>query len=224
MAKKTAGDKDILVVPNGVDPEIYCPVSRKKDDKKLCIFFAGRLRLQKGLKYLIQSIDEIKRNKSGVRQDPLPDFYLKIAGCGPQESYLKGLVKKKGLEDNITFLGYLDEGVLIKEFQNSDIFVNPSINEGMPASVLEAMACGLPCVVTDIEGHNEIIQKGKNGFLVPAKETKHLIEALVRLMRDKALRKYMGQANRETVLKEFTWKIIAERFIEIIKEVSLRNG
>ncbi|MGB2661348.1 MAG: glycosyltransferase family 4 protein [Candidatus Omnitrophota bacterium] len=214
IAKRSAPKMDIPVIPNGIDPELYCPLPGRKKEDKVSIIFTGRLRPQKGLNYLIESIGQIKRE---TQRGSFPDFCLKIAGAGAKEGFLKDLVKQKGLEKEVRFLGRLDEDELIKAYQESDIFVNPSLNEGMPNAVLEAMACGLPCMVTDVEGNNELVREGENGLLVPPKDPLALAAAFRKLIENGSLREQMGRRGREIIEEGFSWQRTAEKLMDIIK-------
>ena len=128
------------------------------------------------------------------------------------------MVKEKGIEDKIRFLEYLDEENLIKEYRSSDVFINPSLNEGMPNAVLEAMACALPCVVTDVEGNNELIKDGVNGLVVEAKNPQALSDALKKLIDNSALRKDMGERGRGIAVNNFTWNKTAKNIINIAEQ------
>jgi glycosyltransferase involved in cell wall biosynthesis len=214
IAKRTSSGIDIPVIPNGIDLGQYYPLPDRGKENTVSIIFTGRLRPWKGLNYLIESIDQIKRE---TQQQAFPEFCLKIAGVGPKEGSLKELVRQKGLEKEVRFLGHLDEDELIKACQESDIFVNPSLSEGMPNAVLEAMACSLPCVATDVEGNNELVREGESGLLVPPEDSLALAAALRKLIEDRSLREELGRKGRKIVEEGFSWQRTAEKLMDIIK-------
>jgi glycosyltransferase involved in cell wall biosynthesis len=218
MANKSAPNLEIISIPNGIDTQKYSPFFDHYDrGKKVSIFFSGRLRFQKGLNYLIESISQIHDQKL-KEEGNIPDFCLKIAGSGPKEGSLRMMVREKGLGDVVHFLGYLNEEELIEEYHRSDIFVNPSLNEGMPNSVLEAMACGLPCIVSNIEGNDELVIDGKNGLLIKPKDILDLAGSIEKLLVDTPLRRAMGSFGREFVMRNFTWQKTAEKLMAIIQK------
>jgi glycosyltransferase involved in cell wall biosynthesis len=219
LAKRTVPNMDILSIPNGIDAGLYCPSSDQKQPDRVEVFFAGRLRYQKGLDCLIGSIGRLKKD-GYEKAGRFPEFRLRIAGCGPLEDFLKKLVREKGIEKEVVFLGHLDENELIDAYQHSDVFVNPSRYEGMPNALLEAMACGLPCVVTKVEGHDELVKEGENGFLVPKESESTLADAIGRLIVNETLRKKMGRRSREIAIENFTWKATAHEFLKIMRKPS----
>jgi glycosyltransferase involved in cell wall biosynthesis len=101
-----------------------------------------------------------------------------------------------------------------------DVMVLPShYGEGVPRSLIEAAACGLPCVTTDAPGCREIVEDGVNGYLVPVRDAKALADSIRRLYVDADLRHSMGQAGREKVLREFDEKIVFEKTLAVYREL-----
>jgi teichuronic acid biosynthesis glycosyltransferase TuaC len=120
-----------------------------------------------------------------------------------------------GVSDLIRYVGMVPYDSLEKSYQDADIFVLTSLSEGMPSVILEAMGCGLPIVASDVGGNNEIVQEGKNGFLIKDDDVITLAEKLTTLINNPALRKEMGLSSRERSL-EFDWKNIMNRYNELI--------
>ncbi|HXT84200.1 MAG TPA: glycosyltransferase family 4 protein, partial [Verrucomicrobiae bacterium] len=152
IAKKyTIPNSKIVVIPNGVGNEYF--FNRKINAKKEpTILFVGRLAPQKNLLTLIKAMAHLKSTCK-----------LQIVGEGEERDKISKLINKLHLS-HITLLGKKTGKDLIQLYKNADIFVLPSIKEGVPLSLLEAMAAGLPIVASDIDGVNEII--GKSGYLV----------------------------------------------------------
>lgn len=123
-----------------------------KDSDKM-IISVGELNTNKNNKVILEAIAEIANN----------NVYYFLCGIGPLEEKLKLLAKNYGIENHIHFLGYRND---IKDLlQAADIYVMPSIREGLSRSLMEAMACGVPCVVSNIRGNSDLINNSVNGFL-----------------------------------------------------------
>ncbi len=118
---------------------------------------------------------------------------------------------------NVKYLGFRKD---IKELiSNCDIFVLPSYREGVPRTLLEAAAMGKAIVTTDVPGCREVVENGKNGFLVPVKDVKSLGEKIEVLINNKELREKFGNYGREKVVKEFDIKIVVKKYLELYEEV-----
>ncbi|MCM8795291.1 MAG: glycosyltransferase, partial [Candidatus Omnitrophica bacterium] len=199
-------------IPNGVDTDIFRPVSKEERQRFYAdlnlprysyIIFCGRLEEKKGIIFLIKAWQNLK--------DELEDFRLLICGGGSQERYLKELTKKLGLSDSVIFTGEIRNVEVYLKI--SQIFVLPSLHEGLPNALLEAMSCGLAVVASRVNGVKEIVVDGFNGLLVEPKDIKGLIEKISILAKDKDLRLYLGQNARKTILKSYSIDIVAERHI-----------
>jgi len=159
----------------------------------LVVGTVARLSRQKGIEYLLHAA------KTVIKQ--FPDITFIIAGKGPLESQLKGLSIKLGISDKVKFLGFNDD--IPKLLSVIDIFVLPSLWEGMPNVVLEAMAAGKPVIATDTGGSKDIIDSGINGVLVEPKNSEALAEAILALLGDPAQRKRLGESARDKVKERF---------------------
>jgi len=151
-----------VLIRNGVDLEHFRPGRGRKRGairivgKRRVVGFAGRLVPEKGLEYLLQAIDVVSRE--------LPDVLLLVAGDG---ELLPELERRYGETDHIGFLGHVDD---VRDLYDVlDVFVLPSLWEGLPNAVIEAMACGLPVVATDVGGTGELVDDGRTGLLVPSR-------------------------------------------------------
>lgn len=205
MIKRRVVSKEKLhVIYNGIEPELYYSNKNSKLElrKKMniplerkIILSVGRLQYQKGYPYVIQSAFELK--KRGY------DFLWLIAGEGELRPQLDKLVREYDLEDCIQFLGIRDD---IPELMcASDIFVLSSLWEGLPGVVLEAMAAGLPVVATNVGGTPELVENGKNGFLVPPRNSLLMADAIEKIMSmDHTKQLEMGILGTEIVKQRFT--------------------
>jgi glycosyltransferase involved in cell wall biosynthesis len=161
----------------------------------------GRMVWQKGFNYFIEAIPEIVRH--------MPDARFLLVGDGPLRESLAALSKELGVRDNVIFTGFRSD---IKEILSAiDILVIPSLLEGFPMIILEAMAMAKPIVATNIDGITEQITDGVNGILVPPKDPSALSKAIIQVLSDKKLARSMALAARKRVEQEFSVeKMVAE--------------
>jgi len=163
-------------------------------------FLAGafcRLTWEKGLFHLIEAAKIIAVRGNG---SPNAVKYL-IVGEGPLEKELKAKVKSLGLENSFIFTGFLED---VRPLLSAlDVFVLPSLREGFPVSVLEAMAMGKPVAASNIDGINESVVDGLTGLLVPPKDSTALAGAITSLFKDRAGAAEMGRRGRETAVGKF---------------------
>jgi glycosyltransferase involved in cell wall biosynthesis len=166
---------------------------------------AGRLLKLKGLSYLLRAI-------SVLRQE-FPDLRLQIAGDGPEHSKLQQEIGVLGLTDIVEFLGWLpDINSVLQEWQ---IFVQPSLEEGLPVAVLEAMSSKLPVVASAVGGLPEIIQDGITGRLVPPADPEALASCLRPMLLNLSESRRMGEAGAIRVSEHFS----SQRMVDEISKV-----
>lgn len=180
------------------------PESIKKEfnlGSKYCVTFIGRLIEVKGVEYLISAVKEVENN-----------FAVLLVGDGPQREKLERMAK---IENKVVFTGSRSDVPNI--LSATDIFVLPSLSEGLPMSLLEAMASGCACVVTDI---GLPVRDRETALVVPPKEPKKLAEAIEALLKDKKLREKLGKNAREEARK-FSWEEAAEEYMGVFKSVKL---
>ena len=173
----TSGKGGSVPMPFGLEPHDCVALS------------VGRLHRQKGYDYLIRAIGTVRRE--------VPTVKVLIAGEGEEENNLKNLVKSLDLTKQIIFTGLCLD--VDKIFPFAGLFVLPSLWEGMPNAVLEAMAEAKPVVATRVGGVPELVEDGKTGILVPPGDTEALARALVDLFQDTRKAQSLGDAGRERV-------------------------
>jgi len=210
-------NRDILVIPNGVDLERFENLSRDmmrcqlraRADERLVIF-VGRFRLEKGVRYLIEAMETIKQERQSVK--------LILVGEGPEEAALKLLVGQLDLADCIDFLGQISNEEVPRYMAAADVFALPSLSEGFPIVILEAMASGLPIVATNITGLPEVVHNGENGFLVESKNSIELAEKVLLLLQDNELRGRIAQNNKQRA-KDYTWEKVIDRLEQVYQKI-----
>ncbi|TKF99457.1 glycosyltransferase family 4 protein [Vibrio sp. F13] len=195
-----ANHRQLEVFPNGVDTEKYSPVlpaqklitrlqlGLAEDD--ILIGMVGRLWRQKNPQAFVTSAIELL--SQGV------DAHFLLVGDGELKTHLEHDVKKAGYEDNIHFLGWRDDTPQI--LTALDIFVLPSLWEGMPLAIIEAQSTGLPCVVSNIQGNNHLVTDNEDGLLFELDEPNQLSKKIEQLINDEALRIRFSRNARNKVL------------------------
>lgn len=197
LAHESAPDLPIAIMPNGIDVERYVPPPKGRLERTVRVLYAGRLVRFKGLRNLIEAWRLVSRATRMPAE-------LWIAGYGPERPVLEALAEQARLT-NVRFLGRLEEDRLIRTLQRADVFINPSEGEGMPNAVLEAMACGLPVVLSDIAPHREMLLQGRGGVLCDATRPKAIARALLTVVDDREVRLRLGEEARDIVRTHFSW-------------------
>jgi glycosyltransferase involved in cell wall biosynthesis len=192
------------VIPNPTDLRRFTPRPAGTGDGPLTLVFLGRLEAVKNLPGLLRGF---ALAAAGLQ------LRLRLYGEGPERPVLTALVRQLGLADRVTLMGRTDDvpGAL----RQADAYVQASHHEGAPAAVGEAMAAGLPLLLSDIPAHRSMIHAGREGLLFPAQDPAALAEAIRRLASDTAARERMGRQARQTAERE----LALERWVE--REVAL---
>lgn len=172
----------------------------------IVVLSVGELNKRKNHETIIKSIAKLND----------PNIYYIICGQGNREYYLKKLVSSLKLCKNIKFLGYRNDMPNI--YKIADLFAFPSYREGLPVSLMEAMAAGLPVICSNIRGNRDLIQNNKGGFLLDPNDVDGFSKCLNKLITDKKLRVDMGRFNREYV-KRFDKENIKKEMLKIYKNI-----
>jgi len=202
--------KQMYVLGNGVDTGYFKP-DEMLDRAQNIVLYTGRLDSRKGVVDLISSAKFVCEN--------YPEVKFVITGKGPNREYIQRHISNLHLKDNVTLVGYVNREELLKLYQSSTMYVLPSYYEGLPTTLLEAMACGLPSIATDVDGSSEVINHGQTGLLVPPKCPETLSESIQDLLADGQKRKNIGNSGRRYVKENYDWSKIADKFAEIYASV-----
>ncbi len=172
----------------------------------------------------LRSFDPVYNIESLIKAVPLvlakvPGAKFVLAGTGPEEDMLKGLAERLGVSRSINFIGRYDNEVLPDYLRSADAYVSTSLSDaGIAASTAEAMACGLPVVITDSGENGKWVQDGVNGFLVPVKDPAALAEKTIVLLRDNELKKNFSVKGRQTIVERNDYHGEMYRMLDIYKE------
>ncbi|MCS7058376.1 MAG: glycosyltransferase [Meiothermus sp.] len=212
-----------LYIPNGVDPKRFAPdpAVRQPLRQRLGAQDGEFVWLAVGRFVEAKDYPNLLRAFAGVVQAH-PEARLWLVGQGPLLEPMKELVGSFGLEEKVRFLGA--RGDVPSLMNAADAYVMSSAWEGMPMVLLEAAAVGLPIVATDVGGNREVVEQGKNGLLVPPKDSQGLAMAMRALMeRPAAERTQMGQAGRALVLQRYDLERIVQRWDALYQELLRRK-
>ncbi|WP_434555444.1 glycosyltransferase family 4 protein [Prochlorothrix hollandica] len=200
----------LRIIHCGIVPEKFAPKTHTGTGHHL--LYTGRLANAKGLPILIQSLPLL------LAQDP--QVHLTIIGDGSDRSALEAQVNALNLGSNVAFVGYKSQDEVRDYLQQADIFVLPSFAEGVPVSLMEAMAAGLPVVTTAIAGIGELVEDGHSGYLVKPGDPVGLAAKIWTLMADPAQRQRLGDNGRQQVTAEFNLHREADKLSQIFQERS----
>lgn len=208
-----------VVIKNGIDFNVFeaeaLRVEKTEglefDSSEPIVGTVARLHRQKGLPYLIKATGRIK--------EAIPDAKVWIIGGGSLFYKFQKLKKKLGLEDTIKLLGERkDVASLLSRF---DVFVLPSLWEGLPYSLMEAAALAKPVVATEIAGVTELIKHGETGLLVPVMNSNQLAQSVIRLLREREFAARLGQNLKNSVRQQYTLSQMVQKTQDLYLRLSV---
>ena len=200
----------IDIIENGVDNQFFAPSEKKKKKNHIVILFVSRLIEGKGLQYMIPKLPRIQES---VMHNTGREIQLVIVGDGPYRAALEQLTDETKVRNLVRFEGRKNKDQVLRYYQAADLFLLPSLSEGMPNVVLEAMASGLPIVITPCEGSKELVTD--NGVIAPLD---NFADALIELCSDEAKRTAMGRSSLRRIEEAFRWESIGSRYLSILQD------
>lgn len=193
---------NVFQVPNAIDVSSLEINVDKRYPKQ--IIFAGRLSSEKGIDSLIS-----------IAQKLSDEIHLIILGAGPEEQKIKDLTKT---HKNIHFLGYQNKKDTISLIRGSDILIQPSLQEGISSTLLEAMVCKTAIIASNVGGNKEIIENGINGMLVEPHEIQSFVKQITNLLNDAQLRESLvNQASKN--VEKYDWNHVGNLYLNIYKSI-----
>jgi D-inositol-3-phosphate glycosyltransferase len=223
----------ITIVPPGVDLNRFKPLDPREARRHIgvppedqMLLFVGRIQPLKGIDTLIRALALIKQREPALTQnvclaiiggDPNPDSELEQA----EFARLDSLQAELGLADLITFLGAKDQDTLVYYYSAAEMVVMPSHYESFGMVALEAMACGVPVIASDVGGLSFSIEDGFNGYLVPGRNPQALADKILLLLKHRVLRDQLGEQAR-TWVQHYSWVNIADEILEVFEETRER--
>jgi len=222
MAREMKGIclKEAVVIPNGVDLDRFSKLSKEEVRHKLgiteqekTVLCVANLREEKGQKYLIEAMEKVVID--------YPESRLFIVGSDFQNGKIQKLALGKKIEQKVVFAGFVLPDEVPRYMAAADIFILPSLGEGFPNALLEAMAAGLPIVATNVGGIPEIVTEGENGFLVEPRNPQQLAEKLLFLLENEDTRRRISKNNIKKA-KNYDWPSIIASLEEVYLRVKRR--
>ena len=198
----------ISVIHNGIDASLFVPAEKKETTGQ--ILWIGRFAPGKGVDYLIEGFNCLLQNHPDV-------ILLMIGGNGPHKEKYVQKIHELGLSDNVVFRDFVPNSEIPKIYQDSDVFVLPSINEGIPRTILEAMSSGIPVVCTELPQLVDIVNGC--GILVPLRDSQAISDAISTILSDKSFAHELGQSGREKIIAHFSWEDTVDKTLLYYEEL-----
>lgn len=210
---------NIVIIPPGVDVHSFYPpkegearVQTSLPDKY--VFCLSRIDTNKGHDLLLHAWDIVRRE--------IDDVDLVIGGGSPNPkprelgvfASMDEIIQKAGMQERVTRIGYVPDGMMRAYYQQAEIFVMPSLFEPFGMTSQEAMACGTPVVASKFGGIRNTIRNGYNGLLVDPSDPGEFAEAMIQLLKDDSKRDEIGRNSHNVIMEEYSWEAIARRHIE----------
>jgi len=220
-ALATAGvsQRHITVIPSGVDCARFAPPSAEQraaarreldlDAEQIAVGSVGALEMRKGHRYLLDALAEVQSRHPAIRGY--------IAGDGSQRAALEQQAQRLGLGDTVRFIGSIGDPRTL--FWAIDIFVQPSVMEGLGVALLEAMACGLPAIASRAGGMAEVIEDRRSGLMVAAADSAALAQAIEELAESPAMRLSLGNEARHQAAQNFSLQAMAHRTLALYESI-----
>jgi glycosyltransferase involved in cell wall biosynthesis len=193
----------IHVIHNGIDTSVFVPSESSSPKKQ--ILWIGRFTPGKGVEYLLKGFEAFSRK--------FPDYTLVAVGRGPLRDDFVRTIREMGLEDRVILRDFIPNQELPGLYQDSSFFVLPSLEEGVPRTILEAMACGRPVVCTALPQLVDIVSGC--GMLVPTEDAGAVADALSALVSEPALARNFGESAREKVVSQYSWDDTVARTLDL---------
>lgn len=213
LAQKSDAEQKFVQIFNGADTNFYNRGTRSVNDRKneFKILLASRLSKRKGFNYAIDAFVELF--------DLYPHIRMQIAGGeGNAMGELKEQVKKYRLDGRVTFSGLYTKEESPEIYNNADVFVMPSLNEGMSNNLLEALASGLPVLMTPTGGAEELVRDGENGYLIKMQDVDSIVEKLTVLIENPEICDAFGHASR-LIAETMSWENVASEYVKLYKSI-----
>jgi len=214
ITRESIPASDVTLVPNAIDLRRFSPAAARRDQARVelglpafarVVAGVGRLNPQKNFSLFLDVAAQLAPR--------FPDLHFLLAGDGPEEKMLREKAAALGIADRVTFSGYVADTRLV--YLAADVLLMPSRYEGLPMTLLEAMAMGLPVVASQLDGIAEVISDGREGFLVPSDDASLFVERTAALLQDAELSSRIAQNARAKIEASFS----VERMTSAVEEI-----
>ena len=214
ITRESIPANDVTLVPNAIDLRRFSPSTARRDQARIelglpasarVVAGVGRLNPQKNFALFLDIAAQLAPR--------FPGLHFLLAGDGPEEKMLREKAAALGIADRVTFSGYVADTRLV--YLAADVLLMPSRYEGLPMTLLEAMAMGLPVVASRLDGIAEVIGDGREGFLVPSDDASLFVERTAALLQDAELSSRIAQNARAKIEASFS----VERMTSAVEEI-----
>jgi len=200
--------QNIAVIHNGINTDLFVP-GKKDSQNNMQLLWIGRFNRGKGVDYLIDAF-KLLNSKN-------PNLKLLLVGRGPDRERIEAKIQDLKLDKCITLKDVVPNSEIVKLYQSSSVFVLPSLEEGVPRTILEAMSCGIPVVCSNLPQLIDIVKDG--GFLVPIKDPDALADRVSEVLSNESMAKKMGQIGRENIITNYSWSDTVEKTVQLYSEL-----
>jgi glycosyltransferase involved in cell wall biosynthesis len=217
--RKVAESSDpfaVSVIPNGVNTTQFSPATRVNHGGAFRVLAVGRLQEQKNHAFALRVL-------SNVRARIAQPLEYHIVGDGPLRLYIECAAEQLGLAKQLFWHGWVSRESLADIYRSCHCLLHPTLYEGMPNAVLEAMAAGLPVVASDVEGNSDVVRSGETGYVCSLKDEAAFCDALTQLARDDTLRQRLGRSARLVAETEYTWDRVGRQYVDLFRAAPSRT-
>ena len=203
----------VSVIPNGVDTAVFLPGSSRQG-QEFRFVFVGRLNTQKNVALLLAAAEQLQK-------DVAIPFRVTIVGDGPLVNGLRSEAAARGLLAVVDWQPWIARTSMPSCLASVDCLVNPSLYEGMPNCVLEAMACGLPVIASDVAGNADLVAHEQTGLLFRSGDKLGLASAMRRVLEGRDAALAWGRTGRATVEKHYSWSAAANAYVRLFRPAAI---
>lgn len=200
---------EVVVIPNGVNTEVFHPDDSKVDERYFTLLWVGRIVKGKGVEFLIHAAHQVL--------EKIPNLRILLIGEGPARDEIWKLVNEYQMTEVVTILPFMSYDAIPLLYQRSDVLVLPSLQEGVPRTMLEAMASGKPVIISEFEHLQELAEGA--ALMFPKGDVAVLAERILLLEQDRECAHRMGACGRERILRQNSWKNTVLRTLTLYREL-----
>ena len=208
----------VTIIPNGIDMESFRPHNLSDTQPVLTFAMQSRLVGIKDHSTLLQAFALYRKQTNDTTA------ILKIAGEGPTLESLQKLATQLGLSPNVRFTGLLEEPDLIEFLNTTDIYIHATYGETMSTAIMQAMACRLPIIASDVKGVQNMISHGTNGLLVEVENIEAMADAMMNVVKDRQLRQRIAQSAYVKAEQEYSHRVMSKRYMDLVQRQQPQPG
>jgi glycosyltransferase involved in cell wall biosynthesis len=205
-----------IVFPWGVDLEHFSKKEERRENDGFVLFCNRSWETRYGVDVLARAFVKVAQQRDDVR--------LILLNGGSQGANIRKILQSGGVEEYVTFGGQISQTELPRWYHMADLYISPSHVDGSSVSLMEALACGLPCLVSDIPANKEWVFENKNGWLFRDGDADHLAEKILAAMNQREKLPEIGRASRSEAEKRADWKKNAAALMEVYRSLGEKNA